>query len=238
MRLRTQTPPYLPNSSSPTRSCRTRLVRPDLTRSRRPRRARPRMLRPRYAPGAPGGSGEGTPGRRSGGCCSTTRGPGSRGSRANRCPVTCASRGRQLKSPCGLSPTNGRSAWFGSLAGNVTMPSVSAIAAAGEEPKSQSTDGRQSSSVGTRPLHCSMNTLWYGSNPLAVTVKGAASTRFHLHDDDIIRRLGDARREHRRRGPHHHGHHTDGNSYCPDQRAHNAPLRSELVDVRRFVVAS
>ena len=49
----------------------------------------------------------------------------------------CCPGARQLKSDCGLSPTKGRKARFLSVEVNVAKPRASAIAGAGDDPRSQ-----------------------------------------------------------------------------------------------------
>ena len=62
---------------------------------------------------------------------------------------------RQLNSDCGLSPSNGRKARLRSVAEKVTIPRSSAMAGAGELPRSQCAVGDHCGVVGPTPSHCS-----------------------------------------------------------------------------------
>ena len=77
-----------------------------------------------------------------------------------------------MNNDCGLSPLNGWNAWFGSVAENVTVPSGCTIAAAGDEPKSQSTVGDHPGVPGETPSHCSTSAFPTG-NPDPTTVNGS-----------------------------------------------------------------
>jgi hypothetical protein len=73
-------------------------------------------------------------------------------------PIGGSSGPKQLKIDCGLSPRNGRNAWFTSVDNHVAVPSGCTIAEAGDVPRSQSTVGDQPGEVGATPLHCSTTT--------------------------------------------------------------------------------
>jgi hypothetical protein len=80
---------------------------------------------------------------------------------------------KQLKIDCGLSPLNGWNAWLGSVAENVAVPFDCTIAAAGDDPKSQSTVGDHPAELGATPLHCSTNTCVPAVNPDPTMVNGS-----------------------------------------------------------------
>ena len=73
--------------------------------------------------------------------------------------------------PCGLAPLNGVNARFTLLTGNVATPVPSAIAGAGELPRSQLPVAVHPGVVAATPSHCSTNTDEFGVKPDAVTVK-------------------------------------------------------------------
>jgi hypothetical protein len=64
----------------------------------------------------------------------------------------------QLNNPCGLSPRNGSSRRFASLARNETLPLPSANAGAWPDAASQWSAGEYAGVDGATPSHCSTNT--------------------------------------------------------------------------------
>jgi len=77
---------------------------------------------------------------------------------------------RQLNNDDGLSPSNGTNAWLRSVAENVASPFASASAGEVVWPGSQSKLTSQPGAVAAFPSHCSTNTCWPATKPVATIV--------------------------------------------------------------------